>query len=544
MIRGMFRDTSGGVATMAGMMFAVIAAASGAALDYTNASNRRTELHAVADASVLAAASPLEATNEERIEIAKKTFLGSYFCRKHGCVEPNVTMNGTAVVMTADMTVKTSLLAIIGMDGLDVSIHSEATPPSGIPLDVVMMLDYSGSMNSSNKYQDMADAASQFLDQAAGVEGDYISVGLVPFSKYVLAPLDGDYVYDMDAGEVLSGQSVVGCMLNREYPHSASSATPNSSQQGSLWPTASYAIGSNPQGSGLPDDYSPTEYPEQDINFTYNGSDYTIRYVDTQPNSGLSAPTLNLGGGDDDDDDDGSDTVDGGNELAMTWVGAATLAIEFRNVIPWDQRPAPSPLGGYAGSDGWTTGIDGGLPATFDTHQLSEDLGVVCGDYVTRRLWARPLSQDFSGMKQAIQAMRPAGLTNISLALDFGWHMLTSPAPFSEASTEQGTKRVAILLTDGVQTVKAHGPTAGGGTESSKMAANAVTAEACETMKAENIEIFTIAFDIDDDYTRGLLQDCASGEPHYFEAGQGGDLSVVFGKILQKILVDRVRLTG
>ena len=536
MIISMLRSDSGSVATMTGVLFTVIAGAAGAALDYTKASNWRTELHSVADASVLAAAAAIDATDDERMTVAKDTFLGSYFCEANGCAEPTVSMDGAAVVLETEEHLKTMMMSLVGFDNLTVAVHSKAIPASATPVDVMMMLDFSGSMSSSNKFQDMADAATSFLDQADALPGDHISVGLVPFSKYVLAPLDGSYVYDMTAGSVLTGQNIVGCMLNREYSYAASSATPISSQIGSLWPTTSYAVGINPEGGGFTDDYSSAFGEPTDIQFSLDDSDYTLRYIDIDPRSGASAPTVSI--------DDDEATITGGGEFMATMVGATSTNITFDGILAWGSV-SPSPYGGYAGSDGWTTGIDGGLPDTFDTHQLSEQLNVECGQYVNRRLWARPLSQDFTGMKLAVGAMQPAGLTNISLAVDFGWHMLTNAAPFTEASPETDAKKIAILLTDGVQTVEANGPDISGlGTELSRMAANAVTAESCTAMKAEGIEIFTIAFDIEDDFTRDLLRDCASGDPQYFEPAQGGELDTIFNNIFQKIARDRVRLTG
>jgi len=95
-------------------------------------------------------------------------------------------------------------------------------------------------------------------------------------------------------------------------------------------------------------------------------------------------------------------------------------------------------------------------------------------------------------------------------------------------------------LTDGVQTVRAHG----NGGDVSIGSANANIAESCEAMKQDGVEVFTIAFDIQDAYTRTLLENCASGTPYYFEPSAGGDLDAVFEGIFNKIVSGKVRLTG
>jgi hypothetical protein len=152
----------------------------------------------------------------------------------------------------------------------------------------------------------------------------------------------------------------------------------------------------------------------------------------------------------------------------------------------------------------------------------------------------RALNNEFDSLRDAIGEMEPIGLTNIALGLDIGWHVLTPEPPFEQSSPSENVQRVAILLTDGVQTVAAHGSD----NIVSINSANTNIAESCAAMKADEIEIFTIAFAIEDQYTRDLLKDCASGAPYYFEPSQGGDLDDVFSEIFNKIIAAQVRLTG
>jgi hypothetical protein len=87
-----------------------------------------------------------------------------------------------------------------------------------------------------------------------------------------------------------------------------------------------------------------------------------------------------------------------------------------------------------------------------------------------------------------------------------------------------------ILLTDGVQTVNAKGPTGGFST----LEADGATAQLCQNAAAAGVRIFTIAYDIKDERVRTLLAGCAGKNGGYHEA-QGDDISEVFDAIYAQI---------
>jgi len=539
-------DTRGGVAVMAGTTFGLFAIAAAAGLDYTNATNERHALQKATDAAVLAGASMAAANDRERLKRAENMFLGSQFCKKQKCNKPRVSMKDGAIAIDGSAMVATSLLQIAGVAEIEVGASSRAVPVTDKPLDVVMVLDYSGSMNGANKYQDMAAAATQFLDSAEAQPGDNIAVGVVPFSKYVLTPMQGRYLFDVSAGVNLMGQTVVGCILNREHPHSTNVAEPSTATTGSLWPVFSYSVGSSP-GSGT---YSPVYtapvagYSTGTYNYTVNGVDFTyeLSMFDNDPSTTPSSVTANYT----------HDPVTGVvNGMQFDAHGKFNVGVTPLNGQPFsviNQGPAPvgtadpfAAYGGYGGSTGWSVGDDSGLPTVYDQSLLAENLSGDCGQYATNSLWVRTLNKDFTTLKTAISAMRPIGLTNIALGLDVGWHLLTPEAPFDEASApDENPSKVVILLTDGVQTVSAHG--AGGAV--SIGSANSNITESCEAMKSDEVEVFTIAFAIQDAHTRTLLENCASGPAYFFEPSAGGDLDAVFEGIFNKIISGQVRLTG
>jgi Flp pilus assembly protein TadG len=164
--------------------------------------------------------------------------------------------------------------------------------------------------------------------------------------------------------------------------------------------------------------------------------------------------------------------------------------------------------------------------------QIDPD-GADCELYADNSLRVRDLTDDFDGLVTAIAAMQPANLTNISLATEVGWHMLSPDQPFDTARdySDEALRKILVLLTDGKQTVEAEGPSGG----TSVGDANETTAELCTNIKGSGIRLFTIAYDVDDTSVYSLLSGCASGPDEYHEVHDASDISDVFETIYDQI---------
>jgi len=64
-----------------------------------------------------------------------------------------------------------------------------------------------------------------------------------------------------------------------------------------------------------------------------------------------------------------------------------------------------------------------------------------------------------------------------------------------------------------------------------KQAANELTTELCASIKNSDIEIITVAFEIDDVETIALLRDCASSPANFYNAQSSAALTAAFEKI-------------
>ena len=131
----------------------------------------------------------------------------------------------------------------------------------------------------------------------------------------------------------------------------------------------------------------------------------------------------------------------------------------------------------------------------------------------------------FTNLNAKIDAMNPAGNTNVTIGLVWGWHALTKSEPLTQGSDPAPDKdKVIVLLTDGDNTQNRW--------TTSGSSIDARTALACTNVKAANIKVYTVRV-IDGD--ANLLRNCASKTNMYYEVSQATQLNSVFSSIAQNL---------
>jgi Flp pilus assembly protein TadG len=134
-------------------------------------------------------------------------------------------------------------------------------------------------------------------------------------------------------------------------------------------------------------------------------------------------------------------------------------------------------------------------------------------------------STGFTNLNNKIDAMNPAGNTNVTIGLVWGWHALSKSEPMTDGSDPAPDKdKVIVLLTDGNNTQNRW--------TTSGSAIDARTAAACTNVKAANIKIYTVRV-IDGDAT--LLTNCATKPNMYYNVNQASELNNVFSSIAQNL---------
>lgn len=141
-----------------------------------------------------------------------------------------------------------------------------------------------------------------------------------------------------------------------------------------------------------------------------------------------------------------------------------------------------------------------------------------------------PLTNDHSAVLSAIDAMTAAGDTYIPAGLTWAWRVLSPTAPFAESNSNGNSqiKRYLVLMTDGANT---RSPTYPAHDGSDGALSNQMTSEVCTNIKADNIAIYTIAFQVTDPAIKNILQACASSAAQFYDAEDGEKLLSAFGDI-------------
>lgn len=163
--------------------------------------------------------------------------------------------------------------------------------------------------------------------------------------------------------------------------------------------------------------------------------------------------------------------------------------------------------------------------------------GDTCGDENSEVL---PLSTNLNDAKDAVRAMSPEGATYIPAGLIWGWRMLSPNTPLEEASQNPNAKKVLILLTDGQNTNTIYGEDnsskgifhkRNGTINESQGEADILTAELCESIKADGIRIITIPFALYNSSSLTMLQTCASSPEDYHRAYNNSQLLDIFSEL-------------
>ena len=165
--------------------------------------------------------------------------------------------------------------------------------------------------------------------------------------------------------------------------------------------------------------------------------------------------------------------------------------------------------------------------------QAAVHLSEGCAAYVPNHLKVTPLTNDFAGLRTQLDQMLPYAWTHIALGAEFGYHLLSPDAPFTQgaAYSDKTTKKFLVLLTDGMQTEPGFGPS-GRSVNLGEKNLSAI----CENAKTDGITVMTVAYNIDDNQTVNRLKACTSDpEKHFFDIGSDNNVSAAFEEIKRQI---------
>ncbi len=467
-------------------------------------------------------------------------------------------VNLSTITLTTDLSVPTYFLGIIGLNSINFHLKSQATLALGT-LEVTMVLDNSGSMNTDNNIGTLRTAATNLANTvynlgATSTKTDPVKVGLVPFAaavnvgpafatnssatwldKTAIAPynmdaMDGNantsngltYLSHMNKPSGAASNYVTwgGCVEARKMPYDVTDDAGSSSNTSTL--------------------FVPMFAPDEPDNWTcstgscsYTGSSSSRRYNGAPSgNQNYNNYLPDFGG-----------TCSGTNS---NWTCANGSCSQGANEDVAFERTCKYGDASHKVTPAHITvgGIPGGPNFMCTTGAIT------------------PLTTSKSTVTTAISNMIALGATNIQEGLMWGWRTLSPGAPFDQGRSYSvnDNQKILILMTDGFNTyypktnssllkswygawgfvARNHlGSTSTNqSTLISKM--NDRTVLACDNVKAAGITIYTVAFQVDDEDTVTMLRNCATDPSMAFVSTSQSALLSAFSAIGDDITLLRI----
>lgn len=187
LIRSFLGDRRGNFAIIFALTLTPIAIAAAASVDISRAYIVETRLKAALDAAALAVGSASGLTNEQVQSIAQAYFDANYPIDVLGVPGTIMVTNS---LTTVDISVKaqlpTVMMGVAGIKSLEVAATSQVKR-QGKKLEIVLVLDNTGSMNQGGRMTVLKQAAKDLIDtvaSAAVTPGD-VRIAIVPFTTDV-----------------------------------------------------------------------------------------------------------------------------------------------------------------------------------------------------------------------------------------------------------------------------------------------------------------------------------------------------------------------
>jgi Flp pilus assembly protein TadG len=581
------RDRRGNVAMMWALMGTVLIGLIGITIDFTRAQSVRNAMQNAADGAALVAERSSNLSMSDRTAAAR-----AFFDAEVGDMITGVTFNvqqledgGHRVDASAPMPV--SLARLINGNDWTIAVEAEAQASASPPIEVVMALDNTGSM--SNDMNALRQGAQDLAETLLGLDGDTVSVGLVPFVAQVNIGTSHSAWVDTAGNNPYNG-----VMLEGRYIARRNTTTGNASGvcTGAAYPTTVHGFavrwikGAAGNASGYTNTsrcyaFSPADvnvwslYANLPNNAQWGGCvemrppPYDIS--DAAPNAGAGAtmfvPYFSL--------DDGGDVDDPENN----WITSSTY--DTSNPLSLSGSPNYTANGAeHVVRSLSVYRYRSGVPVSINTsHTNGRGPNRGCPTPIV------PLTSNQSTVVSAIQDMLHwnGGGTNQIEGLAWAWRVISPGAPFTEGrpynDSNDPVRKVIVLFTDGdntsldtkneallsdyagigyrslystyqttqVPTVNGAGVVSWSAALASNLRRNGITSndssvetyvnarqlELCQAIRAQNIEIYAIGFDITEGGAADqLLEDCVTQDgEHYFRADNQSQLLQAFSAI-------------
>ena len=487
------RNKHGNVAILFGLAIIPIVLAVGVAVDYGRALMVRERMADAADASALAIGSWTNLTETQMKAKAQKFFDANYSDSSAvGTASAvKVSFPGEDIVVKVSGTVPTTFMRLANVDSIDVGASSTVTRKQR-KIELALVLDTTGSMDSSGKMDAMQAAAKKMVQTLFKGDKDDVKIGVVPFSGAVNIGTSNKSSDWLDKGSYPNMSDIAKedhKFKDGENAWDLMDDLKNTSWNGCVRERGgSYELTDDEPAQGVKASlFAPYFAPDEPDSDHDDGDRYTNSYID--------------------DDDCGTNK---------------------------DSKRTPKRCQQYTGKykNAWPSGDGPNLNCPASEIQ--------------------PLTNTQGRVISSIETLKPKGNTVIPAGLLWGWRVLSPGAPFTEGADYDSEKwvKAIVLLMDGQNSIS------GGRNGRNKSVYNAFgyareghlgktngskaeeelddkALEVCSAIKAKGIQIYTIGFKLYDDDTIKMLSKCASKPDMAYNSPNNSQLAGIFNSIAQ-----------
>lgn len=495
------REDAGALAPVFAVSLVPILALAGAAIDLGNLARAKTELQVAVDSTALAINHNLHLATQTSLESKAEAFFDPLVTQLESPAVDSVQFDvaGGWVKVAGSAIYTPKVMTMLGFGPLTLNADSR-TVVGDQEIEVALVLDNSGSMSWNNKIDTLESAAESLVATLYSNESAHtrIKVGIVPFSGAVNVGPDNASADWMD-------KNAVSPIHSENFSSPANRFTLFTQMTNTSWAGCVET---------RPGDYATDDTPpDQDDGATL----FVPMFAPDEPD--LSAYTNNY-------------LTDNG--------GTCTQADLQDN--------------SEAGKQGRTCKYAGKTPKNKVVVDSEEKQGP--NFWCTSRPIV-PLTNTVATLNTALDAMVAEGHTNIYEGLMWGWRLLSPAAPFEQGKPYDtpNLRKYIVLMTDGVNTAKGRGTktinkseyspfgysvkgrlgTTSGTTSTIEAKMDEKLEVACANAKATGIAIYTIAFQLPDENTKLMLEECATQPSMAFEPESNAELTPVFQTIAREL---------
>lgn len=539
------KDTSATVTQIFALSSIPIFLAAGAAVDGARINDEHSKFLAAVDAAVIAVAADDRSAVQTLTgsELDQRMALLEDIARDYveknydasGEINVDLHVDGQSVTLDADFEFPTTIMSLVGIEAIDMNATSTVKKAMR-PIELVMVMDTTGSMSSGGKIDGAKTAAHNLLSTLYGgslalaPRSEFLRTALVPFAAAVhldTAAYDFDINWIDTAGtnplSKLNWDAVTTtpAVWNNYYAWSRLKKT------SSAYHTWNGCVEARARGTGTLDYHNNDATPVSD----------TTRFpayfaVDTPSENNY-----------------GYDYISKGNTTTANTECYGLTSTQCSSTASTNLRIKQE---NYRKYDGKNIGAES-----------TSSEGPWSGCAVSKVV---PMTYDRAKVEAGIDLMTASGPTNIGEGLSWGWRAISPSAPFTQvegsgslsATTlapygDPRWQKIMVLMTDGDNdlspgsygfnnTIYSANGLAGETTTYNRFSTSSSTAiqasmdtdmlTVCTNVKAAGVTLYVASFGSGvSTTTRSRLQSCSSGTGYYQHANAPSDLAAFFNHI-------------